>query len=155
MQRITITIDDDLLAALDANMVRSGATNRSEALRDLLRRALDRPAPAEADCVGIVSYALDLSMRDLVRRVPLSRQAHHDRAVAALSVPLDHQAAVEVTVMRGLAGEVESYADNLFSERGVRHGRLSLVPVKTEFQTHGHGLQGAHVHSHLRVLDSF
>lgn len=155
MQRVTITIEDDLLAELDAYMERSGATNRSEALRDLMRRSLARTAPAEAECIGVISYTLDLSKRDLMRRVPLRRHEQHDVAVASLSVPLDHEEAVEVTVMRGKVDEVESFANGLFLERGVRHGRLALVPVFELIEEHRHGPHGAHRHSHLKVLDSF
>lgn len=40
MQRVTLTLDDDLLAALDALSARRGYHNRSEAVRDILRDAL-------------------------------------------------------------------------------------------------------------------
>ncbi len=155
MQRITIAIEDDLLAELDNHMDRSGATNRSEAVRDLLRRGLDRDTPPEADCVAVVSYTLDLSMRDLGRRVPQTRHARHDQAIATLSVPLDHAAAVEVTVMRGRVGDVEDYAHGLFAERGIRHGHLALVPVEEHEQTHRHGSGAPHSHSHLAIKDGF
>ncbi len=42
MQRVTLTLDDDLLAALDALSARRGYHNRSEAVRDILRDALTR-----------------------------------------------------------------------------------------------------------------
>lgn len=155
MQRITITIEDALLEQLDAYMEQSGATNRSEALRDLLRRGLQPPAAPEAECVGIVSYTLDPTLRDLGRRVPKSRQEHHDRTVSALSVPLDHDAVVEVAVMRGSVGTVSAYANGLFMERGVSHGQLALIPVQTEVAFHNHGQGQGHTHTHLRVRDSF
>ena len=155
MQRITISIEDDLLDELDAFMARSGATNRSEALRDLLRRGLARKASGNAQCVGVLSYTVDLSMRDLGRRVPQSRHEHHHMAVAALSVPLDHTVAVEVAVMRGPVETVENYANGLFAERGVRHGALSLVPISEEEEVHQHGDGSSHSHMHLKVRDSF
>jgi CopG family transcriptional regulator, nickel-responsive regulator len=37
MQRITITIDDDLLETVDAVAATRGYPNRSEAIRDLVR----------------------------------------------------------------------------------------------------------------------
>ena len=40
MQRLTITLDDDIAQALDAFMVAQGYSNRSEAIRDLLRGPL-------------------------------------------------------------------------------------------------------------------
>ena len=42
MQRVTITLDDDLLATLDNLSQRRGYHNRSEAIRDILR---DRTVP--------------------------------------------------------------------------------------------------------------
>ena len=157
MQRVTVTIEPALLQQLDAHMSRSGATNRSEALRDLVRQGLAAKQPPQegAECVGVISYALDPTVRDLGRRVPQSRHRHHDRAVAAMSVPLDHAAAVEVAVMRGTVGDVSAYADGLFLERGIRHGRLSLIPVRTEIEFHEHGDGKPHSHSHLRVQESF
>ncbi|TVR84722.1 MAG: nickel-responsive transcriptional regulator NikR [Rhodospirillales bacterium] len=159
MQRITITIEPALLQRLDAFMAQSGATNRSEALRDLVRRGLGTDGAVrqnpEAECVGVISYALAPEVRDLGRRVPKSRHERHDKAIVALSVPLDHNAAVEVAVMRGSVGAVSDYANSLFLERGIEHGRLSLIPVKTEIEVHAHGSGEAQSHSHLRVKDSF
>ena len=40
MQRITITVDDELVATLDRYMDESGHQNRSEAIRDLTRAGL-------------------------------------------------------------------------------------------------------------------
>lgn len=162
MPRITISLETALLDELDAFMARSHATNRSEALRDLLRRALSRDAPDDAECLAIVTCTLDPTMRDLARRVPRTRHAHHDRTVAALSVPVDHDAALDVSVMRGRVADVQRYANALFLERGVRHGTVALIPVQTEIETHDHG-HGAgttgdgpgHRHAHLRVLDRF
>ena len=157
MQRVTVTMEPALLEQLDAYMNQSGATNRSEALRDLVRHALaaKQPPREEAECVAVISYALDPTIRDLGRRVPQSRHEHHDRAVAALSVPLDHSAAVEVAVMRGAVGDVSAYANSLFLERGIRHGQLSLIPVRTQVEFHEHGAGEPHSHTHLRVQESF
>ena len=154
MGRITISVEDELLASLDAFMEASGARNRSEAIREILRRGLSPAAAGEAECVGILSYTLDPSRRDLGRRVPQSRQERHDMTVAAFSAPLDHDASVEVAVMRGRVGEVTAYAESLFLERGVRHGRVALIPVRSEEDVHDHGGH-AHAHRHLHVLDRF
>jgi len=157
MQRISITIEDALLEQLDAYMTRSGASNRSEALRDLVRRGLvaDTDPNAKTECVGVFSYTLDPTVRELGRRVPQGRHDHHDRTIAAMSVPLDHTSAVEVAVMRGKVNEISTYANRLFLERGVMHGNLALIPVKSEIEFHVHGDGEAHSHGHLRVQESF
>ncbi|EBA08608.1 nickel-responsive transcriptional regulator NikR [Sagittula stellata] len=155
MQRTTIAIEDDLLAELDQQLERSGAINRSEAIRALLRRSLTRDTPQEVECIGVVSYTLDFSARELGRRVPHTCHSSHDQAVAALSVPLDHTNAMEVTVMSGRVADVEDDAHGLFAERGIRHGQLSLVPVKDVQQVHQHGRGQPHRHSHLTIKDRF
>jgi CopG family nickel-responsive transcriptional regulator len=159
MQRITITLEDALLAELDDVMARSGATNRSEALRDLLRRALAPAAPAAAECLAVVTCTIDPTIRDLARHVPRTRHAHHDRTIAAMSVPVDHDTALDVSVMRGAVADIDRFANTLFLERGVRHGTVALIPVETRIETHhhgdGHGAGTEHRHAHLRVLDRF
>lgn len=153
MERITITLDGHLLAEIDAHMEASGATNRSEAIRDLVTRSLTSSAPADAACLAVASYVLDPEKRDLGRKVPKVRQDHHDRVAAAMSVPVDHSSSLEVTVLKGAVAEVEAIANALFLERGVRHGRLSLVPLAKEEHAHTHGDGKAHVH--FRVIDRF
>ena len=44
MQRVTITIDDDLVAELERHMAAHGYANRSEAIRDLARSGLQQRA---------------------------------------------------------------------------------------------------------------
>ena len=44
MQRVTITLDDDLPETLDSLSQRRGYNNRSEAIRDILRSALAQEA---------------------------------------------------------------------------------------------------------------
>ncbi|MQT15351.1 nickel-responsive transcriptional regulator NikR [Segnochrobactrum spirostomi] len=157
MQRITIAIDDDLAAELDAHMEATGAASRSEAIRDLVRRGLSgRPgAPADAGCFAVVSCAVDQSVRNLAQRVPQGRLDRHDQTISALSVPLDHTTSVEVTVMRGQVGDIAAYAEALFLERGVMHGSLGLIPIAEDTSHHVHNQGPAHAHTHLRVKSGF
>jgi CopG family transcriptional regulator, nickel-responsive regulator len=156
MQRITITIEDDLLTELDRHMETSGAFNRSEAVRDLMRRGLaERKTPEGTLCFGIISYAMDHSKRDLARRLPITRLDRHDQTVTAVSVPVDHGSTVDVVVMKAPVEKVTTYANALFLERGVLHGQVALIPLGEETTFHSHGSDVAHSHNHLRILGTF
>ena len=157
MQRVTITLDEELLEEIDAFMRRSGASNRSEALRDLARRGLGAiiDDAASGDCVGVVSYVVQRGTRDLGRRIADARHARHDRTIAATTVPLDHDAALEVEILRGDAADLRAHAEALFLERGVLHGAASLCPVRVTESTHAHGHGDPHPHVHLKVRESF
>lgn len=132
MQRITITIDDELLAAIDARASRRGYQNRSEAIRDLVREAVARDAEdggTETPCIATLGYVYDHHRRGLAQRITEDQHDHHDLTVAALHVHLDATACLEVAVLRGPRRAVQSLADGIVSQTGVRHGHLHVVPA--------------------------
>ena len=126
MQRITITLDDDLLREVDG----LGYANRSEAIRDLARAGLRQAAEArqaEGPAVGALAYVYDHHRRDLPERLTNSFHDHHALSVATLHVHLDHDACLEVAVLKGDASVVRRFADAVIAERGVQHGSLLLL----------------------------
>ena len=61
MQRLTITIDDDLLGEVDEFIAQHGYANRSEAFRDLLRGGLEYSGAATAGnrhCIATLELCL-------------------------------------------------------------------------------------------------
>jgi len=157
MQRITIMLDDDLLAEVDRMMSARGYQNRSEAIRDLARAGLhhvmEETSPAR-DCVAALVYVFDHDRRELSKRLTRSFHDRHDLSLAAMHVHLDHESCMEVAVLQGRTKDVQQLADHIIAERGVRHGRLVTVPVALESQSHAHGAQSGHRHLHAHVREA-
>lgn len=165
MQRITVTLDDELVEAIDRVIVNRGYQNRSEAIRDLTRAGIGRFADEDGDkcnnraAAGAVSrdsvaalvYVYDHETRELAKRLTVASHDHHDLAVATLHVHLDHRSCMEVAVLRGPTDELRHVADHITAERGVRHGRLTLIPVRIQSEDHRHGShRRRHEHVHVR-----
>jgi CopG family nickel-responsive transcriptional regulator len=156
MQRVTITIDDDLAAELDRFMAARGYANRSEAIRDLSRSGLQQAATEVAGnrpCVAALVYLYDHEARELPRRLTRDFHDRHDLAHTTLHVHLDHESCMEVTVLKGRGADVQQFADHIIAERGVRHGHVVYLPADGAHAhgagaTHGHG--HAHAHSHKK-----
>ncbi len=151
MQRVTVTLDDDLIGELDRLVAEQSYPNRSEALRDLTRAGLQQAAvrPAEgAACVAALLYVYDHTRRELAKRLTEAFHDHHDISVATLHLHLDHDACLEVAVLRGATEDVRHMAEHVIAERGVRFGQLVVVPANltTEGHTHGGGRAQPHVH---------
>jgi CopG family nickel-responsive transcriptional regulator len=147
MQRVTITLDDDLVDEIDAYMASRGYANRSEAIRDLARTGLSQSSLEVAegrDCVATLSYIYDHASRELPKRLTQDFHKHHSLAQATLHVHLDYDSCLEVTVLKGKSAEVKKFADHVISERGVRHGHLVYMPVEPHAHSHDHD----HGHSH-------
>ncbi len=154
MQRVTITLDDALMAELDQLISARGYQNRSEAIRDLTRAGLQQTviaAAADQRCVAALVYVYDHDVRELTKRLNHAFHHHHDLAVSTLHVHLDHDSCMEVAVLKGLAGPVAKFAEQVIAERGVKHGRLVMVPVDVASERHEHGEQESHPHEHVHV----
>jgi len=152
MERITATLDEDLVEQLDCFQRDRGYQNRSEALRDLIRAGLQAATEEQAAgaCVGALVYVYDHEVRALAKRLTTAQHDHHDLSVATMHVHLDHQSCLEVAVLRGSSAEVRHFSEHVIAERGVRHGRLVVVPVALEAEAHVHGGARPHVHAHVR-----
>ncbi len=157
MQRITITVDDELVAALDRVIAACGYQNRSEAIRDLARAGItqlqEQTDNPQAGVAALV-YVYDHQERELAKRLTGSFHDHHDLSVASMHVHLDHESCMEVAVLRGAMREVRHFAQHVVSERGVRHGRLVTVPVEFENQKHAHGAEPSRRHLHVHVREA-
>ncbi|GAB4355937.1 MAG: nickel-responsive transcriptional regulator NikR [Gammaproteobacteria bacterium] len=153
MERITISLDEELAQQFDDYIAQRGYRNRSEAVRDLIRQALGAErleAQDSAACIGTLTYVYNHHERELASRLTQAQHHHHDLALSTLHVHLDHDNCMETVVLRGETEEVRRFADSVVSRPGVRHGHLYLVPVEVERSSHPHGHGRSHEHLHNR-----
>ena len=149
MERFTISLDASLAVQFDALIAPRGYSNRSEAVRDLIRAAIEsdrqRDTPA-GYCVANLSYVFNHHERELAERLTGLQHAHHDLTVAAMHSHLDHDNCLESVILKGATADVRQFADALMAERGVRHGKLNVIALQAEHH-HAHDENGeAHVH---------
>jgi CopG family nickel-responsive transcriptional regulator len=142
MERITISIDEELAAEFDKLIANRGYRNRSEAIRDLVRSHLEATRLSEnreGHCVANLSYVYNHHERDLAERLTSLQHGQHDLTVATMHAHLDHDNCLESVILRGNIAAVRTFADAMTAERGVRHGQLNLVSVE---------ISGGHDHHH-------
>lgn len=143
MQRYTISLDDDLAAQFERWSEQHGYANRSEAIRDLVRDRLGKSLLHHAQldhCVAVVTYVYDHNERTVGRRLLKDQHAHHQLSVSTLHVHLDPERCLEVAVLRGHTGEIQTEANALVAMRGVQNGMVHLIPVDPTTHTpHSHG----------------
>jgi CopG family nickel-responsive transcriptional regulator len=149
MRRITITIDDGLLAAVDRLTEIRGYQNRSQAIRDLVRAGMP-PATLEAGsaphCVGALVYVYEFDERERPRRTIHDRR---DLSIATTRFPLDRHVCVEVSLLKGPTKDVRHFSEHVIAERGVSHGQLVTVPVEADGTARP--IEGRRAHRHVHV----
>jgi CopG family nickel-responsive transcriptional regulator len=149
MERITMSIDEELAKAFDELIEARGYTSRSEAMRDLLRREVgeDRTRDsAKTQCVASLSYVYNHHVRDLAERLNATQHAHHSLVVATTHLHLDHEHCLENVFLKGPTVAVRAFSDSIRAERGVAYGQINLItvesgdhhPLATPHRHHGH-----------------
>lgn len=149
MERLTISLDNQLSDQFDEFIRARGYTNRSEAMRDLIREQLEASRlekEGEGHCVATLSYIYNHHESDLASRVTSVQHDHHDLTLSSMHVHMDHDNCLEVVILRGATRSVKNFANLVMATRGVRHGKLHMVPVEIKQEQHSHA-SVPHTHS--------
>jgi CopG family nickel-responsive transcriptional regulator len=123
--RFSVSIEEELIEAFDGLCRRRGWTNRSEAIRDAIRRQLvEDEWEAGEEVVGVITLLYDHHGSGLVQK--LTEMQHHalDAVISTTHVHIDEENCLEFLAVRGEARTIERLAHRLIGVKGVKHGKL-------------------------------
>jgi len=132
--RFGVSIPDDLLEKFDVLIQEQGYTNRSEAIRDLIRNRFveDEWSRSEEDVVGTVTVVYNHEQSELAQKLTEIQHRKHDLIISSVHVHLDQHNCLEVLIMRGAPAEVKKAGELLISTRGVKHGKITMTTTGKE-----------------------
>ena len=133
VERVGVSFEPELLKKFDTLIKAKGYTNRSEAIRDLVRKCLIEAEieTEKGDVIGTITIIYDHDIGDVTNRL-LHLQHHHYAEISSTThIHVDAHTCLEVLVVRGKAKNVRKLADNIKAIKGVKHGEL--VITKTSF----------------------
>jgi CopG family nickel-responsive transcriptional regulator len=130
MERVSLAMEGELLEKFDAWIERTGRSNRSEAIRDLVRERLagDVVSKGRRQCVATLTLVYDHKQRELSERLLEVGHHHHNEVMATLHLHLDQDHCLEVQALRGKPKELERFTGQLTNMRGVKHAHLVITP---------------------------
>jgi len=152
MERFTMSLEDDLAKQFDEFIKDKGYSNRSEAMRDIIRDKLEHSRLHEdnsknGNCVANLSYVYNHHESDLASKIVAAHHVHHDLTISTLHVHLDHDNCLETVILKGGVTDVRTFSDTIKAVRGVRHGHLHMVPVEVSESSHSND---GRIHSHTK-----
>jgi CopG family nickel-responsive transcriptional regulator len=128
LARFGVSLDQRLLDEFDSHIKRRRYTNRSEALRDLIRdNLIEQQWDENRETVGTITFVYDHHVRDLTGKLTDIQHGYHGQILSGMHVHLDHDHCLEVLVVKGKGGEIKRVADALVSVKGVKHGKLTMT----------------------------
>jgi len=124
--RFSVSIEKDLIESFDALCHKRGWTNRSEAIRDAIRRQLIEQEWEDGEEVaGVITLLYDHHTPGLGTK--LTEIQHHglDVVISTTHVHVDEANCLEYLAVRGEARAIERLAHRLIGLKGVKHGQLT------------------------------
>src|SRR3569833_563315 len=147
--RFGVSIEGELLERFDEQIKQKGYTNRSEAIRDLIRdRIVKEEWSSDQETVGTITIVYDHHTRELMGHLTHLQHSFKGEIKSVLHIHLAHHNCLEVLVVQGKGYLLKSFADSLASTRVVNYGKLALATTGKLIPTKAGHLEHPHAHSH-------
>jgi len=129
LERIGVSLDEKLLSQFDKLISRKHYPNRSEAIRDLIRKSIAEEELTKPTAKAIASILLVYnhhSMKLSQRLVDIQHE-HLIQTISSMHVHLDHDNCLEVIILKGKVKDIQKTADQITALKGVKLSRVNIL----------------------------
>jgi CopG family nickel-responsive transcriptional regulator len=132
--RFGISIEASLLEQFDNHIQAHAYQNRSEAIRDLIRKELiqERCLRCQEEALGTITLMYDHHVRELPQLLTEIQHEFNMQIISSMHVHLDDHNCLEVLAVKGQPPVLQHLADHLISIKGVKHGNLVMTSIMRE-----------------------
>lgn len=129
LQRISITINNEVLSQLDEMVKTRGYANRSQAISEILKREVTNHnfETGEEIMAGSITLIYDNQKSNLQSKLANVQRKHINEVISSLHVLLENDHTMEVLIVQGSADKLRDIANELITTRGVLSGTLTLT----------------------------
>jgi CopG family nickel-responsive transcriptional regulator len=126
--RFGVSLESELLEALDNYVIENNFPNRSQAIRQLIERNLvEKKWQCNHLVAGAITLVFDHHRRDLGRKITEIQHDYYMEILAVQHFHLSHKTRMEIIAVKGEAYRLTELADKLISLKGIRHGKLVMT----------------------------
>jgi len=127
LKRFSVSLEEHLLEQFDGYIIQHGYSNRSEAIRDLIREKLvNEQWQQDSEVVGVVTLVYDHHQAQLQERITGLQHKYYQLITSTTHVHMGHHNCLEVTIVKGNAFTVQELAEKMIALRGVKSGNLTM-----------------------------
>lgn len=132
LSRFGVAMPTDLVTKFDNYLTEKGYSNRSEALRDLVRRAVLEGEQSDINKVvaGTIVIIYDHHVNNLVQKIMNLQHDYHEEIISTMHIHLTHAQCLEVLVVRGRQRRLMELHQIVEAQKGVTYSELSVTFVE-------------------------
>lgn len=126
--RFGVSLEGKLLDRFDRLIRKKNYTNRSEALRDLIRQELVKKEWDEGgEVAGAVTFVYNHHKRELLNKITDIQHDYQKVIISTQHIHLDHDNCLEIIAVRGKSKDVQKLTDMIKAVKGIKHCALSIT----------------------------
>jgi len=127
--RFGVSIEPELLKKFDRLIKKEGYQNRSEAIRDLVRKNLiaEKNKDPNQKAIGTLTIIYDHHVGSLTDKLLDLQHENTSEILVTTHVHIDHHNCLEILVLKGKIGKIQKLADNIRALKGIKHGELVIT----------------------------
>lgn len=130
VSRFGVSLEKELLDALDDYVKENHFSNRSQAIRQLIsRNIVERKWQCNNEVAGSVTLVYDPHRREILNLLADIQEAYHQEILSTQRVFLDQSKHMEIYAVKGISSRLTELADKLITIKGIQHGKLTMSRV--------------------------
>lgn len=125
--RFGVSLEQDLLDALDEFVQKNKFSNRSQAIRQLIAsNVVIQKWECNNLVVGSITLVYDHHKREILQQLNDIQHDYHNSILSSQHFHLDHDSCMEIIAVKGQAVQLTELSDRLIAVKGIRHGKLTM-----------------------------
>jgi CopG family nickel-responsive transcriptional regulator len=128
--RFGVSLEQDLLDALDAFVQDNSYSNRSQAIRALVEKNIaEKKWMCNQHVAGAIVLVYDPKKYDITNHLFQIQQENAGQILSTQRFFKDNHLCIEIVAVDGIAQELTKLSDELISLKGIIHGKLIMSRV--------------------------
>jgi CopG family nickel-responsive transcriptional regulator len=127
LARFGVSLEEDVLKALDNFVLENKLPNRSQAIRHLVEKNLvEKKWHCNQLVAGAIVLLYDHHKGDLTTRSNLIQHDYYEVILSSQHFHLNHDNCLEIIAVKGTANNLTELSDKLIGIKGIIHGKLIM-----------------------------
>ena len=128
VSRFGISIEQELLDALDGYVMQNNFSNRSQAIRHLVNKNIvEHKWQCNNKVAGSITLIYDPHKRDLLNLISSVYDRFYAEILSVQRFMLNPDLCLEIVAVKGIAIRLTELSDQLIAIKGMQHGKLTMT----------------------------
>jgi CopG family nickel-responsive transcriptional regulator len=127
LARFGVSLDEEILKALDGYVIENNFPNRSQAIRHLVEKNLvEKKWQCNHIVAGAIIMLYDHHKGDVTTKSGDIQHEYYDVILSSQHFHLTHDNCLEIIAVKGTANRLTELSDKLIGIKGIIHGKLVM-----------------------------